>query len=58
MNKSHSNNISNINMEKVYRQIAKNDNVTVEKVKSEMEIAINAMRERQTPQAKKALPKW
>jgi len=56
MNKFHSNNIFNINMEKIYRQLAKKDNVSVEKVKNEMEIAISAMWEKQTPQAKKLFP--
>ncbi len=56
MNKFHSNNIFNINMEKIYRQLAKKDNVSVEKVKKEIDLAINIMWEKQTPQAKKLFP--
>lgn len=45
-----------MNMEKIYRQIAKNDKVSVEKVKNEMQLAVNAMWEKQTLQAKKLFP--
>lgn len=56
MNNYGSNNISNINTEKVFRHLAKDDKVSVEKVKKEIELAINIMWERQTPQAKKLFP--
>lgn len=45
-----------MNMEKIYRQIAKNNKVSVEKVKNEMQLAVNAMWKKQTPQAKKFFP--
>ena len=54
MNKFYPNN--NINIERIFLHLAKNDNVSVEKVKSEIELAINTMWEKQTPQAKKLFP--
>lgn len=56
MNNYYLNNASNMNMEKIYRQIAKNNKVSVEKVKNEMQLAVNAMWKKQTPQAKKLFP--
>ena len=45
-----------MNIEKIFLHLAKNDNVSVEKVKSEIELAINTMWEKQTPQTKKLFP--
>lgn len=56
MNNNVSDNVSNINMERIYREIAKNDNVSVEKVKKEMNLTIDTMWERQSPKAKKLFP--
>ncbi len=56
MNNYYLSNVSNINMEKIYHQLAKNNNVSVEKAKNEMQLAVNAMWEKQTPQAKKLFP--
>lgn len=56
MSKHNSDKVSNISMEKIYCQIAKDNNVSVKKVKSEMQLAINAMWKNQTPQAKRLFP--
>lgn len=45
-----------MNIEKIFLHLAKNDNVSVEKVKSEIELAINTMWKKQTPQTKKLFP--
>ncbi len=48
---------NNINIEIVFLHLAKNYNVSVEKMKSEVELAINTMWEKQTPK-QKTLYKW